>query len=115
MARGRGRTRLGRDLDTTADLAFFSSGAIAMRSAGRITPLGFAALAARQSIGVTVTLGAVFARARRPAIRARPWGSALRVGGLVLNAVGRDRSGTALLLAGCAVPPRSTAKQLSIA
>ena len=115
LARRQGRTRLGRDLDTTADLAFFCSAAIAMRSTGKITPLGFAALAARQSTGLAIALGAVFARARRPAIRARPWGAALRVGGLALSAAGRDRSGTALLLAGCAVPPRSTAKQLSIA
>jgi phosphatidylglycerophosphate synthase len=115
LARLQGRTRLGRDLDTTADLAFFSSAAIAMRSADRITPLGFAALTARQSIGLALALGAVFARARRPAIRARPWGAALRVSGLALSAAGHDRSGTALLLTGCAVPPRSTAKQLSLA
>ncbi len=115
LARRQGRTRLGRDLDTTADLAFFSTAAIAMHRAGRIAPIGFAALAARQSIGLAVALGAVFARARRPAIRARPWGAALRVVGLALNAASRKRSGTALLLAGCAVPPRTTAKQLSIA
>jgi phosphatidylglycerophosphate synthase len=33
LAGRRGRTRLGRDLDTTADLAFLSAAAIAARSA----------------------------------------------------------------------------------
>ena len=113
VARQNGRTRLGRDLDTMADLAFAGSAAIVMRTTRRITPLAFSALAARQSIGVAIATAAVFARARRPAIRARPWGAALRVGGLALSAAGRDRSGTVLLLAGCIVPPHSTAKHLS--
>lgn len=113
LARRKGRTRLGRDLDTTADLAFVSSAAVAMRSSGRISPLAFTAVAARQSLGVAIAAGAVFARARRPAIRARPWGAALRVGGLALSAAGRERVGSALLLTGCVVPPRSTSRHLS--
>ncbi|MGH2886243.1 MAG: CDP-alcohol phosphatidyltransferase family protein, partial [Solirubrobacteraceae bacterium] len=49
LARRHGRTRLGRDLDTTADLAFFTTAAVSARAAGRITPLGFRALAGRST------------------------------------------------------------------
>jgi hypothetical protein len=59
--------------------------------------------------------GAVFGRARRPAIRARPLGALLRVTGLVASAAGAPRAGTPILVAGCLVPPRSTAPDLSIA
>ncbi len=113
IARRVGRTRLGRDLDTTADLVFLTTAAVSARRAGRISPVGFGALAARHGIGLAVALGAVFGRARRPAIRARPWGAALRVGGLVLCTTDRSRIGTALLVAGCLVPPRSTSPSLS--
>ncbi len=113
LARAHGRTRLGRDLDTTADLAFLTSVAIAGHSAGRITSLGFSVLTARQALGLTVSLGAVFGRARRPAVRARPWGAALRISGLALCTTGATRPGTLLLSIGSIVPPRSTAPHLS--
>ena len=48
LARRHGRTRLGRDLDATVDLAFVSSVAVAARSARRITPAAHRALMARQ-------------------------------------------------------------------
>lgn len=113
LARRAGRTRLGRDLDTTADLAFLTTAAVSAHRAGRISSAGFAALAARHGIGLAVALGAVFGRARRPAIRARPWGAVLRVGGVALCAADRQRIGTPLLVAGCLVPPRSTTPSLS--
>jgi len=113
LARRSGRTRLGRDLDTTADIAFFSAAAIAAHRAGRLTRLGAWAIGARHAAGLALSLTAVFGRARRPAIRARPWGALLRVAGLALCAAGRERAGTPMLVAGCAVPPRSTAPQLS--
>jgi phosphatidylglycerophosphate synthase len=115
LARRHGRTRLGRDLDTTADLAFLAAGAISARGAGRITPLGFEALAGRYAIGVVLSLAAVFGRARRPAIRARPWGAFPRTAGLAMCAARLDRAGTAVLLFGCLVPPRSVARHLSLA
>ena len=113
LARRRGRTRLGRDLDTTADLAFLGSAAIAARSAGRLPKLAAWALAARYAVGVALALTAVFGRARRPAIRTRPLGAALRGSGLVLAVAGAPRTGTALVVIGCATPPRSTAPHLS--
>jgi phosphatidylglycerophosphate synthase len=113
LARRRGRTRLGRDLDTTADLAFLTTTAIAARGAGRLSPLGYSVLTARHTLGLAVSLAAVFGRARRPAIRARPWGAALRISGLAICTAGATRAGTALLVAGCVIPPRSTAAHLS--
>lgn len=115
VARSRGRTRLGRDLDTTADLAFLTTTALAARSAERIAPLGFWVLLGRHSVGAVLALGAVFGRARRPAIRARPWGAALRIGGLAISTAGASRSGAVLLAAGSVIPPRSTASHLSLA
>jgi len=112
VARRYGRTRLGRDLDTTADLAFAVAVALAARDTGRISPLGFTALTVRHTLGLALALGAAFARARRPAIRARPWGAALRIAGLAIGAAGARRTGTALLVSGSIIPPRSTAPRL---
>lgn len=113
VARRQGRTRLGRDLDTTADLAFLTTAAISAHRAGRLPRHGLAVLLIRHGIGLAVALGAVFGRARRPAIRARSWGAVLRFGGLTLCTAHRPRIGTLLLIAGCLVPPRSTAPSLS--
>jgi phosphatidylglycerophosphate synthase len=113
VARRQGRTRLGRDLDTTADLVFLTTAAISAHRAGRLPRCGLAALLARQGIGLGLSLGAVFGRARRPAIRARPFGAVLRFGGLTLCTARWPRVGTLLLVAGCLAPPRSTALSLS--
>jgi phosphatidylglycerophosphate synthase len=113
LARRSGRTRLGRDLDSTADLAFLVASGLAARAAGRLTTTGMWLLGMRYAAAVTVSATAVFGRSRRPAIRARPWGGALRIGGLAACAVGWRRSGTLILLVGVAVPPRSTAPRLS--
>ncbi len=113
LARRRGRTRLGRDLDTTADLAFLGLAAVRARRVGVLPVVGFWALAVRYAVGMALALGAVFGRARRPAIRAMRWGMAPRVAGLALCTAGCPTAGTATLLIGCAVPPRSTAPHLS--
>jgi phosphatidylglycerophosphate synthase len=109
LARRYGRTRLGRDLDTTADLAFFATAAVVARRAGRLDRLAGWSLATRYGAGVTFSLAAVFGRARRPGIQARRWGGLLRVSGLAVGTTDDlRRLGTALLVAGCAVPPRAT-------
>ncbi len=113
LARAGGRTRLGRDLDTTADLAFILTAAAAATRAGRLPAPAAWALAGRNLAGILVALAGVLGRARRPAIRARPWGGALRFGGLAIAAAGLRRPGAALVIAGCIVPPRSTAPWLS--
>jgi phosphatidylglycerophosphate synthase len=113
LARRDGRTRLGRDLDTTADLALIVIAAVSARAAGRLTSMAFTALCARYASGVVLSAVAVFGRGRRPAVRARPWGALPRVVGLAMCAAGLRRAGTAVLVIGCLVPPRSTAPHLS--
>lgn len=108
LARRRGRTRLGRDLDTTADLVFLATAALSAQRAGRLPPAAVRALAARQIVGVGLSAGAVLSRSRRPAARARPWGGGLRVGGLALATAGVPRIGAAIVVLGAAVPPRRT-------
>jgi phosphatidylglycerophosphate synthase len=108
LARKDRRTRLGRDLDTFADLAFVSAATHAAYRSGRLTRLAGVSVAGRQVLGLVIAGRAVLVDARRPAIRARRWGAAIRVGGLVAASVGARRLGSALLVAGSLVPPRST-------
>jgi phosphatidylglycerophosphate synthase len=115
LARRRGRTRLGRDLDSTADLTFGVASLVSAQAAGRVPTIATFALASRYAAGVLISTTAVFGRCRRPAIRARPWGAALRVGGLAACAAGYDGPGTVAVVAGAVVPPRSTAPWLSAA
>jgi phosphatidylglycerophosphate synthase len=113
VARRGGSTRLGRDLDTTADLAFALTAGACTRAAGRLPTAASWALGARYALGVALSLAAAFGRARRPAIRARPWGAALRLAGLGLCAADRPHPGAALLVTGSLVPPRSTDRRRS--
>jgi phosphatidylglycerophosphate synthase len=113
LARRNGHTRLGRDLDSFADLFFLQSATATARRAHRLPPLAGAAITARHGAGVAVACAAAFARARRPAIRARRSGALMRFGGLVLATAGREPVGTAVLMAGCLIPPRRTAPQFS--
>jgi len=93
LARRSGRTRLGRDLDTTADIAFFSAAAIAAHRAGRLTRLGAWAIGARHAAGLALSLTAVSAaRGDLPSELAHgalcsAWP------GLALCAAGRERRG----------------------
>lgn len=113
LARHYGGTRLGRDLDTTADLMFFATAALVARRTGRLDRLAAWSLAARYGAGATVSLAAVFGRARRPVIRARRWDAGLRVSGLLLGTTELQRLGNVLLVTGCLVPSRPTAEHRS--
>ncbi len=66
LARRYGRTRLGSDLDTTADLAFIAVVAISAQASGRINPLAFQAVVARYAIGVAIALVTVFGPGTTP-------------------------------------------------
>jgi len=88
LARRCGRTRLGRELDTTADLAFFSAAAIVAHRAGRLPRLVACAFGLRHGLGLALSLVTVFARGRRPALPAHPWSALMRVGGLALCVTG---------------------------
>jgi phosphatidylglycerophosphate synthase len=108
LARRDGRTRLGRDLDTFADLAFLGTATVVAHRDGRLTTLGATAIATRYTVGLTIACRAVFVHARRPAIRARPWGAAMRTTGLFIAVAGAPRTGSMILIAGSLIPPRNT-------
>jgi hypothetical protein len=109
VARRHGSTRLGRDLDTTADLAFLTTAVVSARGARKLSRVGFWALTVRHGIGLGWALASTFGRARRPVIRASRSGAALRLSGLALCAGGCDRTGTIVLVTGSLVPPRGAA------
>jgi len=69
--------------------------------------LGARVVGARYALGASLSVALTFGRARRPALRARRVGGPLRFGGLLAAGAGRRRAGTALVLAGCAIPPGS--------
>lgn len=103
LARRAGATRLGRDLDTLADLLFYGALAQGLHRRGR---LGRGALrVVRARYGTALAAGALsyFATGRRGHDRLfgdTRWTAALHVGGLVLAAAGRRRAGGALIEAG---------------
>ena len=107
LGRAAGETRLGRDLDATADLAFLTMAAANVARIGLLPRPGTYALASRYLVGTAFELYETFGLATRPAARARRWGGALRVGGLAVAAAGFRRVGGTILTAGCVVPPRA--------
>jgi len=105
LARRRGPTRLGRDLDTTADVAFLAAAALSARAADRIAPPCFWALVLRQAVGVTISLGSYFGDARSPRFEARRWAAVARASGLTACVCGHTRVGMPLVAIGCIAPP----------
>lgn len=108
LARRGGPTRLGRDLDSIADLLFVTAAAGSARAAGRLPSAAALALGARCVLGGGGAVVATFAAGRRPPLRARRWGAALRIGGLAAAAANRRRLGAAAVVAGSLVPPRTS-------
>ena len=105
LARRSGPTRLGRDLDTTADIAFFTTGVAAAARSGWIDRRAPAVLATRYVVGVAFVALHYFTRAERPAPSVFPetrWTAPFLAAGLAAGAGGRRRAGTALV-AGSAV------------
>src|SRR5262249_9280139 len=102
-------TRLGRDLDTVADLAFFGAATRAVHDAGRLPSFAATALGVRYLIGPLLEVAFAFRHARRRVITPRRWGAPLRASGLALAAAGACRTGGALSTLGCgALPTRSS-------
>jgi hypothetical protein len=104
-----GAPRLGRDLDATTDLAFFSAAAIVAYRAGRLPRLDAwpsgcdtASVSRSRSRRSSAAHGA---RDPRP-----PYGAVLRVGRLALCVAGRRTVGTSIAVACCCVPPRLTVR-----
>src|SRR5262249_22305697 len=103
-------TRLGRDLDTVADLCFFGAATRAVHDAGRLPGFAAGALGTRYLMGFLVEVALTFRHARRPVIATRRWGALLRAGGLAVAAAGGRRTGGALSTLGClALPTRAAA------
>lgn len=94
-------TRLGRDLDTAADLCFFGAATRAVYCAGRLPGFAAAALGTRYLTGLSLGVALTFRYARRPVIASRRWGAPLRAGGLALAAAGARRTGGVLSTLGC--------------
>lgn len=85
LARRSGPTRLGRDIDTIADLAVKLAAARAARRAGWLTPATTRLLAGCQIAGVATVAGAYFSTGRPPAGLARArWAAPALLGGLAL-------------------------------
>lgn len=99
LARRSGPTRLGRELDTAADAAFFSAAAVGAARAGWIARSAAFTAVARHVGGVGFVAYGWFARGGPPDLdeRATRWAAAPSAAALVLAAVGARRGAGALL------------------
>jgi phosphatidylglycerophosphate synthase len=97
LARGRGTTRLGRDLDTTGDVLVGLAAARCARHSGWLAAPAAHLVIARHGAPIAVTAVAYFARGRRPAGATRAstrWAAPAVFGGMMLS-----RQGTRNLVA----------------
>lgn len=104
LARRAGATRLGRELDSSADAAFFSAAALGAARAGWIArPVALASLG-RHVGGVGFVACHWFAHGSPPPLaeRSTRWATAPSAAGLLLAAAGARRTAGALLFAGSA-------------
>jgi phosphatidylglycerophosphate synthase len=100
LARRRGPTRLGRDFDTLADLAFRQAALRGARRAGWLSPGPIRVLAARQTLLVCGSAWSWFGHAHRPPLdetRLARWDAPPLIVGLTLVALGRRRAGAILV------------------
>lgn len=104
LARRSGVTRLGRDLDPTADMAFFGASAIAAARAGRLPQPVAAALLGRYGAALAFTSGHYFRRGVPLEVGSDRWASPLVVLGLVAGAGGFRRTASVTLAAASALP-----------
>jgi phosphatidylglycerophosphate synthase len=101
LARRTGTTRLGRDLDTVADLLSRSAAVRAARRAGWLTPRAARLTLARQAIPLAVVSATYFGAGRRPtpgAFGDTRWTAPALLGGLALSPTA-PRPGNALVRA----------------
>jgi phosphatidylglycerophosphate synthase len=100
VARRRGPTRLGRDLDAVADLLFLSAAVRGAARAELVGPYAARALLARQGLVALATAVHYFAVGRPPsrrALGATRWVSPLVTAGILAGAAGHRRIGNTLL------------------
>lgn len=104
LATRRGPTRLGRDLDTVADIAFFGAAVSRAARQGWLRPRAAAWLGARFGASLGFVTCHYFVRATPPPRASGRWASPLLVTGLLAAAAGRPRAAEALLVAGATLP-----------
>ena len=100
LARRFGPTRLGRDLDTVADISFFATAVSAATRAGWLDRRAAWALGARYAAGLGFQTLHYFLRAKPPerdALEDTRWATPPLVSGLVLAAGGREPAGSTLV------------------
>jgi phosphatidylglycerophosphate synthase len=103
LAARAGPTRLGRDLDTAADIAFFTAAVAAARRAGWLPGPAAAVALARHAATVGTTAAHYFLRAGPPPAgryRRTRWTTPLSMAGLAATYAGRRRTGSVLVVAG---------------
>jgi len=116
LARRAGTTRLGRELDSAADSAFFSAAAVGAARAGWASPAAALAPVARHAAGVAFVALGWFARGSLPDLEDRTtrWLAAPSAAGLLLAAAGTRRAADATLtvasVAALATQARSIAR-----
>lgn len=100
LARRDGATRLGRELDTGTDVAFFSAAALGAARAGWVPRGAALALQARHLGGLALVSWHWFARGSPPTLGygATRWAGAPSAAGLILGAAGRRREAGVLLV-----------------
>lgn len=104
LAARQGATRLGGDLDGTADIAFFAAATLGATRRRWVRPLAPALLALRCFASLGFVAGHYFLRGVRPPRASVRWASPLLVAGLLAAAARRPRSAEALMAAGSTLP-----------
>jgi phosphatidylglycerophosphate synthase len=98
LAASLGPTRLGRDLDTMADLSFFGAAALGARRSDWLSRGAALTVLARQAVPAMLGAAHYFARASRPPdVPGSAWTSGLLVAGLALAPI-RPKAGNALVI-----------------
>ena len=104
VAARRGPTRLGQDLDATADIAFFGAAAAGAASRRWLRPRAVAWLGLRYGASLGFVACHYFLRAAPPLRASGRWASPLLVAGLLAAAARRPRTAEALLVAASLLP-----------
>lgn len=104
LARRSGTTRLGRDLDRTADIAFFGAAVVAAAQAGLVAPPVAAGLILRYGAAFTFACVHYFRRGVAPTVGSDRWASPLVVLGLLAGAAGFRRTAGTTVGAASALP-----------
>ncbi len=113
VAARRGSTRLGRDLDTAADVAFFGAAAAGAARRRWLRARVAVLLGLRYSASLGLVACHYFLRAGPPPRAGGRWASPLAVAGLLAAAARRPRAAEALLAAGSMLPLAAQARSLT--